>query len=54
MKKSIVMGIERSKETRGCYRYGHTAGDLGVTTLYLRKDAVDGAAPETITVTING
>lgn len=54
MKKNIVMSLERSKETKGCYRYGHSTGDKGVTTIYMRKEDVEGTPPETITVSIRG
>lgn len=42
-----------NKETKGCYRYGHLAGDAGVTTIYIRKEAVDGPPPRTITVSVD-
>lgn len=34
--------IQPEKETKGCHRYAHTGGDQGVTTLYVRKDALRG------------
>ena len=34
--------IQPDKETKGCHRYAHTGGDQGVTTLYVRKDALRG------------
>lgn len=54
IKKTIVMRLERDKETKGCHRYGHETGDRGVTTLYVRKDSIEGDAPASVTVTITG
>lgn len=34
--------LEPSKETKGCHRYRHVSGDPGITTHYLRKDALRG------------
>ena len=58
----IVVTMKRFKETKGAYQYKETddAGtiiedftDVKVGSLYIRKDALDGAkGPKTIEVTI--
>jgi hypothetical protein len=54
VKKTIVMTLDKAKETKGCHRYGVSGGDTGVTTLYVRKNSLDGDAPQTVTVVITG
>lgn len=51
-KKTITMRRLDDKETKGCFRYGKIAGDAGVTSLYLRKESIEGHAPRLIELTI--
>lgn len=53
MNKTIIMDRLIDKETKGCHRYGFSAGDAGVSTLYIRKENMpDGVAPKRIRVMI--
>ncbi len=50
--KAFTMDRMDNKETKGCFRYGVVSGQLGVQTIYLRKEHTDGVPPKTIRVTI--
>jgi hypothetical protein len=52
MNKTFVMERMDDKETKGCYRYGHTEGDTGVTSIYVRKETLRGIPAARIKVTI--
>jgi len=50
--KTIEYERQDDKETKGCYRYAASKGDAGITTLYLRKESVDGKPPKRLKATI--
>lgn len=54
MNKQFMMERQDDKETKGTYRYSLLSGDLGVTTIYVRKESLcaDQPAPRRIMVTI--
>lgn len=52
MRKTFTMTRLDDKETSGCYRYGFTDGDPGITSIYLRKESVSERPPKRIKVKI--
>ena len=50
--KTITCTFTRSKETKGAYQYKEDAEDYKIGSLYLRKTALGGDTPETITATV--
>lgn len=52
MHKTMIMERLDDKETKGCFRYGLVHGDVGIATLYVRKESVDGVPPDKIKLTV--
>lgn len=50
--KTIVCEFSHAKTTKGAQQYKEDATDYKIGTLYLRKDALDGDTPKTVTVTV--
>jgi len=50
--KTIVCEFKHAKETKGAHQYKEPADDFKVGTIYLRKSALCGDTPDTITATI--
>jgi hypothetical protein len=51
--KPITVTLEKSKETKGTYRFDSPNPDAPVTSIYVRKSAFNGGAvPSRITLTV--
>ncbi len=51
--KPITVTLEKSKETKGTYRFDSPNPDAAITSIYVRKSAFDGgAAPKRIVLTV--
>lgn len=52
MRKTMIMDRLDNKETKGCFRYGFVNGDVGITTVYLRKESLKALPPLRIKLTV--
>lgn len=50
--KTITCEFTHAKETKGAHQYKENADDYKIGSLYLRKTALSGDAPEHITATV--
>lgn len=50
--KPITVTLEKSKETKGTYRFDSPNPDAAITSLYVKKSAFDGAVPKRIVLTV--
>jgi hypothetical protein len=51
--KPITVTLEKSKETKGTYRFDSPNPDAAITSVYIRKSAFEGGAvPERIVLTV--
>ena len=50
--KTIECLFTHSKETKGAHQYKEDADDYKIGSLYLRKTALGGDVPQTITATV--
>jgi cyclopropane fatty-acyl-phospholipid synthase-like methyltransferase len=48
----FTLSMEQARETKGTFRFENDEDDAPISTLYIRKSAFSGAAPESITVTV--
>ncbi len=51
--KSISVTLEKSKETKGTYRFDSADPNAAITSVYVRKSAFDsGAVPKRVVLTV--
>ena len=51
--KPITVTLDKSKETKGTYRFDSAKADAPITSLYVKKSAFDsGAVPKRIVLTV--
>jgi len=51
--KTITVTLEKSRETKGTYRFDSPDPNAAITSLYVRKSAFDGAAvPKRIVLSV--
>jgi hypothetical protein len=51
--KPITVTLEKSKETKGTYRFDSSDPNAAITSLYVRKSAfADGSVPSRITLSV--
>ncbi len=51
--KKITVTLPWKKETKGSHQYASDEEGLAVSTVYIRKSAIDGEAPKSIKVEIS-
>jgi hypothetical protein len=51
-KTNLTLPFELEKETPGTYRYSETSDNPAIGKLYIKKTALQGGAPQSITVTV--
>lgn len=52
--KKLTVKLTKARDTKGTYVYKDDAADAPIRSLYITKGAIEGDAPETITLTLEG
>ena len=52
-KNAVEITMTKARDTKGTYVYKNDEQGAAIPSLYIKKSAIDGEAPEKIVVTVN-